>query len=169
MCSALSAPETNEAVSQHLDNIARMLALKREEPFRIRAYTDAARAIATLPEDIREHQRAGTLEEIDGVGPSIAARIAEYLEAGRSTIYDELKQELAPTAPALLDVPSIGPHRAELIRQRLGITTIAALLQAAGEHRLQTVSGIGAALEGRIAREAERAMRLARVLHDPRP
>ncbi|MGE3272266.1 MAG: DNA polymerase III, partial [Chloroflexota bacterium] len=121
----------NEAVSQLLDNIARMLALKDDEPFRIRAYTDASRAIATLDEDVVALLRAGQLEAIDGVGPSIADKIAEYLKTGRSTYYEELKQSLAPDAPDLLDVPSIGPHRAQVIRQQLGVATLQQLEQAA--------------------------------------
>jgi DNA polymerase (family 10) len=151
----------NDAVAQLLDNIARMLALKNEEPFRIRAYTDASRAVATLDEDIRDLYRAGELEEVDGVGPSIGAKIAEYLETGRSTYYEELKQEVSADSEAteLLDLPSIGPARARLIREHLGITTVPTLARAAREHRLQSVPGIGEALERRIGREAERALR----------
>ena len=160
----------NAAVAQLLDNIARMLALKNEDPFRIRAYTDASRAIATLDVDIREVYRAGILEEIDGVGPSLCAKIAEFLETGRSTYYEELKREVSPDATDLLDLPSIGPTRARLIREHLGITTVPALVRAAHEHRLQTVPGIGEALERRIGREADRAAKQSgRLLEAPAP
>jgi DNA polymerase (family 10) len=151
----------NEAVAQLLDNIARMLALKDDDPFRIRAYTEASHAIATLDEDIREVYRAGRLEDVEGVGPSICAKIAEYLDTGRSGYYQALKQEVSadPEATELLDLPSIGPARARLIREHLGITTLPTLARAAREHRLQTVPGIGETLERRIGREAERAAR----------
>jgi DNA polymerase (family 10) len=149
----------NEAVSQLLDNIARMLALKDEQPFRIRAYTDASRAIATLDEHVRDLHRAEKLEEIEGVGASIAVKIAEYLDTGRSAYYEELKHDLAPNATDLLDLPSIGPTRAHQIHQQFGITTVSELVQAAREHRLRAMPGIGEALERRIEREAERAAR----------
>jgi DNA polymerase (family X) len=149
----------NDAVAQLLDNIARLLTIQDADPFRIRAYADASRAIATLDEDIRELHRAGALEEIDGVGPSICAKIAEFLETGRSTYYEELKQSLSPGSTELLDLPSIGPGRARLIQEHLGIATAAELERAAREHRLQALPGIGEKLERRIEREARRAAR----------
>lgn len=149
----------NDAVAQLLDNIARLLAIQDADPFRIRAYTDASRAVGALDEDIREVHQAGALEEIDGVGPSICAKIAEFLETGRSTYYEELKQAVAPEASDLLDVPSIGPGRARLIREHLGISRVADLERAAREHRLRTIPGIGEKLERRIEREARRAAR----------
>jgi DNA polymerase (family 10) len=148
----------NEAVSQLLDNIARLLTLKHEDPYRIRAYTDASREIAYMPEDIEELHRAGQLEEIPGVGPSIAARVGEYLDTGRSSYYQQLERDIAPEAPELLEIPSIGPARARLIQERLGISTLLELERAARDHRLQALPGIGETLEGRIADEAAHAL-----------
>jgi DNA polymerase (family 10) len=154
-------PRQNEAVAQLLDNIARLLTLQRDDQYRIRAYTEAAIAVDSLDEDVRDLHAAGRLEEIPGVGPSIAAKIAEYLDTGRSSYVEELERELAPDAPDLLEVPSIGPARAKMIREQLGISSVAELERAARDHRLQRLPGIGAKLEARIADEAARAVEQA--------
>jgi DNA polymerase (family 10) len=152
---------TNEAVSRLLDTIARLLTLKRDDSYRIRAYTEAALEVGSLSEDVAALHRAGRLEEIPGIGPSIATKIAEYLDTGHSSYEQELEREIAPEAPALLELPSIGPVRARLIQERLGISTVAELAQAARDHRLRTLPGIGETLERRIADEAAHALQHA--------
>ncbi len=150
-------PRKNDEVVQFLDTVSRMLMLKNDDPYRIRAYTDAARAVATMIEDVEEVHEADELQEIPGIGPSIAAKVAEYLDTGHSSYLEQLEREVAPEAPDLLDIPSIGPTRANLIQERLGISTLPALERAAREHRLQMLPGIGERLERRIAEEAASA------------
>jgi len=145
----------NDEVAMLLENIARLLTLKGESPFRIRAYSEAAHEISTLHEDVAELNSSGRLTEIPGVGPSIAAKIGEYLDTGHLRYYEELKLHFPVEATDLLDVPSIGPVRAQLIHDRLGIATIPDLERAAHEHRLQALPGFGPGLEARIAREAD--------------
>ena len=147
----------NEQVAQLLYDIAELLALEGESPFRVRAYTQAARNIEALVEDIDDLDRAGELDDIPGVGESIARKLHEYLQSGRLQYYEELKARAPVGAAELLEVPSIGPVRARLLSKGLGIATIAQLQQAAQEHRLCTLPGFGAKLEARIAREADRA------------
>ena len=84
----------NEQVAQLLENIARLLTLKRDDPYRIGAYTDAARNIAGIADDVEVLHRRGQLEEIRGVGASIAEKVAEYLETGRSSYEEELEREI---------------------------------------------------------------------------
>ena len=152
----------NQQVAQFLENIARLLTLKRDDPYRIGAYTDAARTIAGLKDDVEMLHRRGQLEEIHGVGPSIAEKIAEFLETGHSSYEQELEREIAPEAPELLEIPSIGPVRARMIQERLGISTVAELERAALDHRLRALPGIGETLEARIADEAAHARDQAR-------
>ena len=154
-------PRKNEAVAQLLEKIARLLTLKRDDPYRIGAYMDAARNIGGIADDIEVLYRRGQLEEIRGVGRSICEKVAEYLETGRSSYEQELERELAPEAPDLLEIPSIGPVRARLIQERLGISTAAELERAARDHRLRALPGIGETLEARIADEAAEARRQA--------
>ncbi|MBX5492199.1 MAG: DNA polymerase III, partial [Chloroflexi bacterium] len=84
----------NEEVAALLANIAKLLAVKGEDPYRIRAYEEAAQVISAASEDIEELHRAGRLRTLRGVGESIAAKVAEYLDTGRSSYYEELKREV---------------------------------------------------------------------------
>jgi DNA polymerase (family 10) len=154
----------NEEVALLLDNIAELLMLKNENPYRIRAYTTAAQNIRALDEDIEELARQGKLDEIPGVGKAIAAKIEEYLRTGRLEYYEQLKREVPLQAVDLLEVPGIGPARAHLLYEQLGITTIQDLLQAAQEHKLCKLPGFGEKLEERIAREAARLMQRSKRL-----
>jgi len=148
----------NQEVAELLENIARLLTMQGDsDVYRIRAYMNAARGVDLEPRDVEELHRSGQLKHIPGVGSGIAAKIAEYLDTGQLGYYEELKQGFPVPAPELLDIPSIGPARARLIHDRLGINTVSELEQAAHEHRLRDIPGIGPKLEERIAREAHRA------------
>lgn len=154
----------NEEVALLLDNIAELLMLKNENPYRIRAYVTAAQNIRALDADIEELAQHGKLDEIPGVGKAIAAKIEEYLRTGRLAYYEELKREVPLAAVELLEVPGIGPARAHLLYKELGITTIGQLLEAAQHHRLRDLPGFGEKLEERIAREAARLMQRSKRL-----
>ncbi len=152
----------NHEVAQLLNGIAELLALKGETPFRIRAYTEAAQYIDTMTEDVDSLYQAGRLEDIPGVGASIATKIAEYLKTGHSSYYEQLRQQIPSSATELLEVPGIGPARAHLLFTRLGITTVRQLLKAAEAHQLRDLPGFGEQLEARIAREAARVTQRTR-------
>ena len=152
----------DEDVAAFLENIARLLTLKHDDPYRIGAYSDAARNIAGIADDVEVLYRRGQLEEIRGVGRSICEKIAEFLETGRSSYVEELEREIAPEAPELLEIPSIGTVRARLIQEHLGISNVADVERAAHDHRLRALPGIGETLEARIADEAAHALRQAR-------
>ncbi len=154
----------NEEVAALLEQIAELLMLKNENPYRIRAYTIAAQNIRDLDADIEEIARQGKLDEIPGVGKAIAAKIEEYLRTGKLEYYEQLKREVPIQAVDLLEVPGIGPSRAHLLYEKLGITTIQQLLEAAQNHKLCTLPGFGEKLEQRIAREAARLMQRTKRL-----
>lgn len=105
----------NEEVALLLENIAELLMLKNENPFRIRAYITAAQNIRTLEQDIEQLAKAVKLDEIPGVGKALAAKITEYLEKGKLQYYEQLKREVPIQAVDLLEVPGIGPARAHLL------------------------------------------------------
>jgi DNA polymerase (family X) len=149
--------QRNREVAQLLDNIARLMTIKGDDPYRVRAYANASHAIELEPEDIEVLHRTGRLREIPGVGESLAAKIAEYLETGELASYEDLKREFLVEAPELLELPSVGPSRARMLFDRLGITNLEELREAARAHRLQELPGFGKTLEERIAREADEA------------
>jgi len=146
----------NTEVAQFLSNIADMLEIKGESPFRVRAYRDAARQIESLAEDVEDIQEQGRLTQIPGVGESIATKISEYLETGRSEYYEQLKKEINPGIATLLEVPGVGPSKARLFYEKFGIDSIEKLEEAAREHKLSTVPTIGEKTEQAILRGIER-------------
>lgn len=152
----------NEDVARLLENVAKLLALKGESPYRVRAYREAARTISAMTEDVEDLHREGRLQDIRGVGESIASKIGEYLDTGRSSYYESLKGEVPVAAVELLAVPGIGPVRARLLHERLGIAGVADLEKAAREHKLRGLRGFGEKLERKIATEAARVVQRTR-------
>lgn len=154
----------NQDVATLLENIAELLEAKGDSPYRIGAYRTAARRIASLPEDITTLWQEGRLEEIPGVGESIAAKIDEYLRTGRLRYLEELRRQVAPGLAALLLVPGLGARRAQTLIEALGITSVAELGEAARAGRIRRLPGFGAKLEANLLREVERLERRSQRL-----
>ncbi|MHB0912912.1 MAG: DNA polymerase/3'-5' exonuclease PolX [Armatimonadota bacterium] len=146
----------NADVAELLENIGDMLEIKGESTFRVRAYRDAARSVLSLNEPVEEIVREDRLEEIPGVGESIAAKIREYVETGHLDYYDQLRKEVDPGVAELLEVPGIGPKKARRFHEELGISSVDELEEAARDHRLSTLSGIGPKTEANILASIER-------------
>lgn len=146
----------NQEVAALLVRVSDLLETKGESTYRVAAYRHAAREIADLSEDIEGVWRAGRLDEIPGVGESIAAKIDEYLRTGQLAYLKELERGVAPGLPELLAVPGLGPHRVQLLHDALGISTIDELVRAAREHKLAGLPGFGEKLEANVLRETER-------------
>ncbi|MDR7561807.1 MAG: DNA polymerase/3'-5' exonuclease PolX [Armatimonadota bacterium] len=140
----------NREIAAMFNDIADMLEIKGESPFRITAYRRAARALEGLTEDVAAIAARGELEEIPGIGKGIAEKIREYLETGTCKYYEELKAQLPPGLTTLMSVPEVGPKTALLLYQKLGITTIDQLEQAAREGRIRTLPRMGAKTEENI-------------------
>lgn len=140
----------NAYVAEFLENIADLLEVKGESVFRIRAYRDAARAIEGLDEDIEQIAERGELDDIPHVGESIAAKITEYLDTGRSTYYEDLKKQVPAGLAEMIAVPGIGPKKAKLFLDTLGIDSLKKLERAAKDHRLSTLPAVGPKTEENI-------------------
>ena len=85
-----------EQVIEVLETIATLLELQEENPFKIRAYTNAARSIETWGGNLRELAEENRLEEIPGVGKAIASKISQLVLTGSSQFYDELRAQFPP-------------------------------------------------------------------------
>lgn len=134
---------SNDQVSQILDQMAALLEMRGAETFKVAAYHRAARTIAHLPRDVGEIAQEDGLEDIPGIGKSIAAKIREYLQTGRVREHQELVSEFPDGALRLLDVPGIGPKTALRICRELGISTVEGLEKAVIEGRLQKLPRMG--------------------------
>lgn len=121
-----------------------MLELKGENPFKIRAYQRAARAIEHLPKELEIMVEEGEdLQAIPGVGEAIAKKITELITTGKLRVYEELKAEFPEGITALLEIPGIGPKTAKRLSTELGIKTVDELEQAIKEGRVAKLFRLG--------------------------
>ncbi|MEO6992347.1 MAG: DNA polymerase/3'-5' exonuclease PolX [Lacunisphaera sp.] len=127
-----------------LVEIGTLLELKGENPFKIRAYQAGARVIEALSEDeIAERVKAGTLDEVKGVGEALAQKISELHTTGRLDFFEKLKSSLPPGMVELLQIPGVGPKKIRVLNEKLGIDSIAKLQQLAQEGQIATLDGFG--------------------------
>ncbi len=145
-----------EEIVRILDEIAVLLEIKGENPFKTRAYANGARAIEAFPGDLEAMAREGRLQEIAGIGKALADKVTELTTTGRLGFYDRLIAEVPRALADLAAVPGVGPKKARAIHDGLGITTLGELEYAIHENRLVTLPGFGARTQARIAAGLER-------------
>ncbi len=147
-------PIHNSEIEEILDTVANLLEIKGENPFRVRAYRNAARTIQGLSQSVAALVHEGhDLSELPGVGKDLAGKIAEIVETGTLSLLTELQGELPAGLTDLMKVPGLGPKRVAALYQELGITTLADLAQAAEQRRIQALEGFGKKTEDRILEE----------------
>ncbi|MBC7541102.1 MAG: DNA polymerase/3'-5' exonuclease PolX, partial [Candidatus Sericytochromatia bacterium] len=146
----------NADVASLLDQIAGLLDIKGELLLRVRAFREAAQAIRGLGEDIATLWREDRLSDIRGVGTSIAGVIKAYLRTGHSACLADLQPQEPAGALELMQIPGLGPHRARVLSEQLGITSIEGLIRAATNQALRGLPGMGATTEAKLLREANR-------------
>src|SRR5687768_12142856 len=95
-------------IAQVLEQIASLLELKGENPFRVRAYRTAARAVATFPGDLAEALTSGELASVKGVGPATMELAGEVLSTGHSALLDQLKDEIPPGLAEMMKISGLG-------------------------------------------------------------
>ncbi len=149
---------TNGAAAQMLEEFAELLALSGGEPFKVRAYERAARAVEGWATDVTEMDERD-LDAIPGVGTHLAAKIVEFVRTGTVEELDELRAVIPAGLRDLLDVPGLGPKRARQVYEALGVASRADLLDALHRHRLRDLPGWGARSEAALARSVEEAHR----------
>ncbi len=145
----------NDEVAALLNEIGDMLDILGEDRFRVVSYHRAARAIEGLTADIEDLVQEGKLDDIPGVGGAIAEKITEYVTTGRITYREELKARFPPGVLDLLQVRGIGPKKVQTLWQKLGITDLATLEQAAKHHRLRRIKGFGDKTEANLLKAIE--------------
>jgi DNA polymerase (family 10) len=127
-----------------LREVADLLDLKGENPFRSRAYANGARAIEGMAEDPQDLYEAGTLGEVRGIGPGLVAGIAEIVLTGTLALLTELRAEFPAGVQDLLRIPGLGPKRLRLLLEKLDIDSTAALERACRDGRVAELPGFGA-------------------------
>lgn len=133
-----------------LDEIGLLLELKGENPFKIRAYYNAARALETLDEDIEVLVKNNKLKEVKGIGEAINKKITELITTGRLEYYENLKASIPGGLVEMLKIPGLGPKKIKTLYDKLDIKTIGELEYACLENRLVELSGFGEKTQKKI-------------------
>jgi len=130
-------------VAAILEEIATLLEFKGENPFKTRAYNNAARALDGLTEDLAELVASHRLREIKGIGEAISEKITELVTTGRLKYYDDLRANFPAGLLDLLRIPGLGSKKAKKLFDALKISSIEALEKACQEDRLIDLEGFG--------------------------
>jgi DNA polymerase (family 10) len=147
----------NADIAGVFNEIADLLELEDGNPFRIRAYRNAARTVETLVPSVEDLVHEGRpLFELPGIGKDLAGKIAEIVDGGGTcALREQLRGELPEGIGKLLHVPGLGPKRVKLLFHERGIHTQEQLLQAARDGQLRTLHGLGEKAEQRILEAVE--------------
>jgi DNA polymerase (family X) len=150
----------NLSIARVFAEIGDLLEIKNENPFKIRAYRNAAETIAHHPAPVATLAPGDRLR-LPGIGKDLAAKIGELLDTGAIKYHQELLEEFPPTILDLLHLQGVGPKTVAFLYQHLGIRTLAELEAAAREGRLRGLKGMGAKKETMILRAIEERVRVA--------
>jgi DNA polymerase (family X) len=148
----------NLAIARVLTEIGDLLEIKGENPFKIRAYRNAAETV------VHETRRVATLSaaerlELPGIGKDLAAKISELVETGEIAYHQDLLQQFPPTVLDLLHLQGVGPKTVALLYRELEIRTLQDLEEAARAGRLRAIKGMGAKKETLILKALEEQRR----------
>lgn len=138
------------AIAGVLEEIGTLLELRGEDPFRARAYYNAARALEGVEGDVAMLARTGELEKVKGFGRTTARVVRELVEAGVSSYHQELRRGTPAGLLELLGVPGLGARRVRALHVELGITSLEELERAAAEGRVAGVAGFGEKTQQKI-------------------
>ena len=141
---------TKEEIASVLEQIATLLELKAENPFKIRAYTNAARAIETFGANVSNFQDEEAVAKIPGIGKSIAVKIKELAETGSLNYFRELSAEFPAGILELFSLPGLGAKKIKALHDQLGVSSIAQLQKACEEGRVAELAGFGQITQQKI-------------------
>lgn len=137
-------------IARSLREIAGLLQIKGENPFKARAYENGADAVEAIDEDLGALVDENRLTSYRGIGSALAAQIAELYLTGRSSVLDKLREELPPGVLELANVPGLTLKRIQALHNALGISSIAELKAACLTGKVRRVKGFGEKTESSI-------------------
>jgi DNA polymerase (family 10) len=133
-----------------LQEIGIILEMQGENPFKSRAYTNAARILEMLPDDPLVLIREGRIGEVKGIGEAISGKLTILVNEGRLPYYEKLKASIPAGLFDLLEIPGLGPKKVHAIYQKLGISSPSELEYACTENRLRDLPGFGQKSQDKI-------------------
>jgi len=133
----------NMDVAALLEDLAVLLELKGENPFKTRAYTNGARVIENLTTPIKDLVHEERLGELKGFGDALQSKVSELVRTGSMQYYEDLKQSIPKGWLEMLHLPGLGPKKVRLLHQELGIDDLSALKQACEADKVAAIKGFG--------------------------
>ncbi|MFV0415664.1 MAG: DNA polymerase/3'-5' exonuclease PolX [Chthoniobacterales bacterium] len=135
---------TRTEITEIFEDIARLLEIKGENPFKIRAYTNAARTLDTFAGNLQEEIDAGTLTKIDGIGKAIAEKIEILANTGELPYYNELRASFPPSLPELFELQGLGGKKIKVLWDKLGVASVEDLEVRCKDGQVAGLEGFGA-------------------------
>jgi DNA polymerase (family X) len=165
MPSSPGATVENAEVARIFREVAELLEVQNANPFRIRAYRNAARVVESHPRSVAGLAREGpeAVDALPGIGPDLAAKVVEIAETGTLAMLSGLAEEVPAGVADLMRIPGVGPRRALALCEALDVHDAAALERAAAAGRVRELPGFGARSEAKLLEELR-----ARPVGEPR-
>ncbi|HET8524069.1 MAG TPA: helix-hairpin-helix domain-containing protein [Thermomicrobiales bacterium] len=160
---------TNKDAAEVLFNVATILELAEDNPYRVRAYRRAAQLLLRTPDQAKLHLTAGKELDLPGLGPRLRRKLGELLSTGQMRFYVELCADLPEEVSQLMEIPSIGPKTARRLHEELGLTTAAEVVDAARKGKIRKLYGFGEKREQQLLEGAERVLAGFRKVASPMP
>lgn len=149
-------------IAQVLEEIAFLLEFQGENPFKVRAYRNGARALLNLDEDLQKVIKEGRLTEIEGIGEHLAEKITQLATKGRLPYYEKLRKSMPKGLMELIQVQGLGPKKIKTLYKKLKIKSLAELKKAAGKGKLAKLAGFGTKSQKNILEAIEHKEKYAK-------
>jgi DNA polymerase (family 10) len=165
-------PVYNADIANVFDEIADYLEIDGENPFRVRAYRNAARTVRGLGPELKDMvAQKEDLSQLPGIGKELTAKIHEILDTGTARALKKLQAKIPPEVRQILKLPNLGPKRVRVLYHDLKIQSLDELRQAAKDGRIRELPGFGKKTENQLlaAVEAHAERELRFKIADVRP
>jgi DNA polymerase (family 10) len=144
-------PIYNADIADIFDELADYLEIEGENPFRIRAYRNAARSVHGLGPELKDMvAQKENLTRLPGIGKELAAKIVEISKTGSARALKKLQDKIPAEVRQMLKIPNLGPKRVRNLYQDLNVQSLQQLLQAAKDGRIRSLAGFGQKTETQI-------------------
>ena len=150
-------PTHNSDIESMFNELADILEIEGANPFRVRAYRNAARAVTGLSQNLKDlvHQDVD-LTQYSGIGKDLAAKIQEIVRTGSLSALEKARQRVSPELVSLLHIQGLGPKRVKALNQELGLSSVADLKEAAESGKIATLAGFGTKTQESILQDIDR-------------
>lgn len=142
----------NAVLSELFEQMADIMEILGDDPFRINSYRKVARVISEIPADIETALASGQLAKTKGIGKSSLAKIEEFIKTSSITVHRQLLTRIGPTVPQLLKIPGMGPKGVKAVYEKLNVTSLAQLKAAIADGTVAQLPGFGDKKAGAIAK-----------------